>query len=143
AAVAAHAFGHQDAAHARGPHHPGRMKLDELHVHQISPGLRSERDAVARALPRVRGELPRLSDAAAGEHHRLGLEDHEPPRFAPVAESTADAIAVLEEPLDIALHEDRDALVHRVLLQRADHLETGAVANVSEPSVTMPTEVAL
>jgi len=45
--------------------------------------------------------------------------------------------------LDIALHVDVDALVHRVLLEGADHLEPRAVAHVGEARVAVPAEVAL
>ena len=34
-------------------------------------------------------------------------------------------------------------LMNAVILQRADHLETGAIADVREPRISMPTEVAL
>ena len=35
AAVAADAFGDQNAAHARRPYHAGGMELDKFHIHQI------------------------------------------------------------------------------------------------------------
>ena len=35
AAFAAHALGHQDAAHARRPHHARGVELHELHVDQL------------------------------------------------------------------------------------------------------------
>ena len=63
--------------------------------------------------------------------------------LAPVADRPADAVAVLEQALDIALHVDVDALVHGVLLERADHLEAGAVADVGEARVAVAAEVAL
>ena len=39
AAFAAHAFGHENAAHARRPDHAGWMELDEFHVDQLGAGL--------------------------------------------------------------------------------------------------------
>ena len=54
AAVAAHALGHEDAAHRERPHHAGRMELRELEVHQLGAGVVRHRDAVAGVLPRVR-----------------------------------------------------------------------------------------
>ncbi len=104
AAVAAHALGHQDAAHRGRPHHPGRVELDELHVDQVGARPVGERLAVAGVLPGVRRELPRLADAAGGQHHRLGLEEHELAGVAPVAEGARHPLAVLEQPLDLALH---------------------------------------
>ncbi len=41
------------------------------------------------------------------------------------------------------LHVDVDALVDAVILQRADHLEPGAVADVREPRIAVAAEVAL
>ena len=62
---------------------------------------------------------------------------------APVAERAADALAVLEQLRDRALHEDVDARVHGLVLQRADQLEPGAVADVHEPLVGVAAERAL
>ena len=39
AAFAAHAFGDENAHHARRPDHAGGMKLDELHVDQFRAGV--------------------------------------------------------------------------------------------------------
>ena len=75
AAVAAHALGHEDAAHRQRPHHAGRMELRELDVHQLGAGVVRHRDAVARVLPRVRRDAPRLAAAAGREDHRLAPED--------------------------------------------------------------------
>ena len=142
-AVAAHALGDEDAAHRRRPDHPGRVELDELHVDQV--GARPEREglAVAGVFPRVRRDLPRLADTARGEHDGLGLEEDELAGVAPVAEGAADAVALLQEPLDLALHVDVDALVDAVVLERPDHLEAGPVADVGQARIAMAAEVAL
>src|SRR6266545_3237290 len=50
---------------------------------------------------------------------------------------------VLEEPLEVALHVHVYALVHCVLLERADHLESGPVAHVRQARVLVAAEVAL
>ena len=73
----------------------------------------------------------------------LALKRTNLPVGAPVAEGAADPVAVLEQALDVALHVHVDALVHRVLLERADHLEAGAVADVGEARVAVAAEVAL
>ena len=143
ATVAPHALGDQDAPHAVGPDHPGGMELVALHVDQVGAGLQRHRHPVAGVLPGVGGELPGLADAAGGEDHRLGLEAHELPRLPPVAEGPGDPVAVLEQADQGALHVDGDALVHRVLLERADHLQPGAVSDVGQPGVAMASEVAL
>ena len=86
AALAAHAFGDQNALHARRPDHAGRMELDELHVDQLGAGVVGERVAVAGVFPAVARDLVRAADAAGGEHDRLGLEHAEAAAFALVAE---------------------------------------------------------
>ncbi len=62
---------------------------------------------------------------------------------AAVAERAADALAVLEQPRDRALHEHVDARVHGLVLERADQLEAGAVADVHQPPVRVAAERAL
>ena len=74
AAFAAHAFGDEDALHARRPDHPGRMELDELHVDQLGAGAIGERVAVAGAFPAVAGDAIGAADAAGREDDRLGAE---------------------------------------------------------------------
>src|SRR5262249_33846225 len=143
AALAAHPLGHQDAADRRRPDHPRRVELDELHVDQLGAGVVAEAVAVAGILPAVAGDLVRLADAAGRQHHRLGPEDDEPAALAVVAERPRDAVAVLQQPDDRALHVDRHALVDAVVLEGADHLQPGAVADVGQARVLVAAEVAL
>ena len=110
AAVAAHALGDQDAAHRRRPDHARRVELDELHVDQV--GARPERQgvAVARVLPGVRRDLPRLADAAGGEHDGLRLEDDERARSRASSRRRRDTRSPsLSRRGDRALHEHVDA----------------------------------
>ena len=122
---------------------PGRVELDELHVHQLGAGVVGERVAVAGVLPAVAGDLEGAADAAGREHDRLGLEHARSAALAVVAERAGDAVAVLEQLDDRVLHVDVDALVDAVVLQRADHLQAGAIADVGEPRVAVAAEVAL
>ena len=59
------------------------------------------------------------------------------------ASTPAIAIAVLQQLERRALHVEVDALVDAVILQRADQLEAGAIADVREPRIAMAAEVAL
>ena len=86
AALAAHAFGDEDALDARRPDHPGGMELDELHVDQLGAGAVGERVAVAGAFPAVARDLVGAADAAGGEDHRLGREHVEAAALAVVGE---------------------------------------------------------
>ena len=120
------------------------MKLHELHVDEL--GARSVRDrmAVARALPAVAGDLVRASDAAGREHDRPGDEHVKAPTLAVVRERARHLAATVEQQIDDRLlHVHGHAQVHRVVLQRADQLEAGAVADVCQAWIAMPAEVAL
>ena len=119
------------------------MKLHELHVHELGAGEVGERLAVARALPRIRVDAEDAADAARTEDDRLGVEDDEAPVVTPVAEGPADALPVREKTRDGALHVHLHPAVNAVLLERADHLEPGAIAHVGEARVLVAAEVTL
>ena len=59
------------------------------------------------------------------------------------AEHAGDPVAVLEQLERGALHVEVDALVDAVVLQRADQLEAGAIADVREARIAVAAEVAL
>jgi hypothetical protein len=59
------------------------------------------------------------------------------------AEAPVDPVAILQESHDGGLHVDVDRQVDGVILQRADHLESGPVAHVRKARVTMAAEVPL
>ena len=119
------------------------MELDELHVDQLGAGVVGERVAVAGVFPAVARDLVGAADAAGRQHDRLRAEHLEAAALALVAERAGDAVAVLEQRDDRALHVHVDALMDAVILQRADHLEAGAVADVGEPRIAVAAEVAL
>ena len=73
----------------------------------------------------------------------LGLENLETSALAVVTKRADDAVAVLEQRDDRVFHVDRDALMDAVILQRADHLQARAVADVGEARITMAAEIAL
>ena len=98
---------------------------------------------VAGVLPRVGGDLPGLADPTGRQDHRWGLEDDETARLPPVGEDAGDAVPVLEQVGDGALHVHVDAQADRALLEGADHLQTGPVADVRQPGVAVPAEVPL
>ena len=85
-ALAADRLGHEQAADAGRPDHPGRVELDELHVDQLGAGEVGQGLAVARVLPRVRGDLVGLADAAGREDDGPGREDDGPAGRPPVAD---------------------------------------------------------
>ncbi len=99
--------------------------------------------AIAGVLPGVGRHLVCLTRAAGSEHDRLRLEQQGLAALASVAEGADDAVSVLEQTGDSALHEHVDAFVHGVLLKSADHLQTRAVANVGEAVEAVTAERAL
>src|SRR6266849_1954604 len=84
-----------------------------------------------------------LARATGRQHDCPCLEHDELPAVAPVAQRATDCWAALQELLDGALHEHIDAPMDGVVLEGADHLEPGAVADVGQPRVAVPAEVAL
>src|SRR5262245_27936970 len=66
-ALTPHTLGDEDAAHARGPHHPGGMELNELHVHQLGTRVVRQRLAVPCVFPAVARDLVRPPDTAGGQ----------------------------------------------------------------------------
>ena len=99
--------------------------------------------AIASAFPAVAGDPVGAADTAGREHRRLRLEDAEASALAVVAERAGDARAVAQERHDGELHVDVDAPVDAVVLQRADHLEAGAIADVSQSRILVTAEIAL
>src|SRR6185437_14506323 len=143
AALAAHAFGDEDAFHTGRPDHAGGMELDELHVEHGGAGIVGERLAVAGVLPTVAGDLVGAADAAGGQHYGLGEEEVVAAALAVVAEAAEAAVAGGEQGEQRGLHVHLHALMDAVVLQGADHLEAGAVADVGQAGVAVAAKVAL
>ena len=119
------------------------MELHELHVHQLRAGVVGERVAVAGVFPAVARDLVGAADAAGRQHDGFRAKQLEAPALALVSERADDAVAVLEQRDDRALHVHVDALMDAVILERADHLQAGAVADVGQPRIAVAAEVAL
>ena len=139
-ALTADGLGHEQAADAGRPDHPGRVELDELHVDELGARLVGQRLAVAAVLPRVRGDLVGLADPAGREDDRPGREDDRLARRPPVTDGAGHAGPARDQPRDRALHVDRDAHRDRPVLEGPDHLETGPVADVGESRVRVSAE---
>ena len=143
-AVAAHALGHQQSAHAERPDHARGVELDALHVDELGAGPQRHRVAVAGGLPGVGRELPGLADAAGGQDDRLGGEGDDLAGGPPVGDAPRGAaVGVVHDAQHLALHEDVGAHGHDLLLERADQLEPGAVAHVGQAREAVTAEVAL
>jgi hypothetical protein len=66
-----------------------------------------------------------------------------PATFAIVAERAGNAIAILQQANNRVLHENVEAEMDSVVLQSADHLKAGPIADVGKPRITMAAEVSL
>ena len=119
------------------------MELHELHVDQLGAGRVGQGVPVAGALPAVAGDAEGAAEAAAGEDQRLALDHVEAAALPVVGDDAGDAPGVEQQRHDGVLHQHRRALVDRVILQRADQLEAGAIADVRETRIAMAAEVAL
>ena len=119
------------------------MELDELHVLKRRTGVVRERVAVARVLPAVAGDAEGAAEAAGRDDDGFRAIDLEAATLAVVGHAPDDARVVLEERDDRMLHVDVDAAMDAVILQRADHLEAGAIADVCQPRIAVAAKVAL
>ena len=99
--------------------------------------------AVAGVFPAVARDLVRAADAAGGQHDGLRAEHLESAALALVAKRADHAAAVFQQPRDRALHVHVDAHMNAVILQGADHLEPGAIADMREPRIPVAAEVSL
>src|SRR5204862_1685521 len=135
AAFAAHALGHENSHDARRPNHACGMELDELHIDEFGARVISEGMAIAGIFPTVAGDLESATDAAHGEDDGARAKNFKTTTFAIVSEHAANTIAIFEKLDRGVFHENFDAFVHAVVLERANHFQAGAVADVSEARI--------
>ena len=114
-----------------------------FHVLQFGAGRIGERLPIGGVLPAVARDAECATDAARGEDDGFRAEEPEAAPFAVVPECAHHALAILEQGDDRDFHVHVDGALHRLVLQRADHLEAGAITDVRQPRVTMPTKIAL
>ena len=119
------------------------MELDELHVEELGAGMVGQRMSVPGAFPAVARDLEGTTRAAGGEHHRRRVEHLEPSALTLVTDDADRPPVGDQQPHDGEFHVDGDAAVDAVILQRPDHFETGAVADVRQPRIAVSAEVAL
>ena len=140
AALTADGLGHEQALDARGVDHAGGVELHELHVDELRAGAVGEALAIARRLPRVGGHREGTPHATRREHDRLGREGHGRAVDAAIADGAVDAAALHRQAGDDDFLVDLRADGHAAILQGANELEAGAVADVRETRVGMAAE---
>src|ERR1700733_14235300 len=119
------------------------MELHELHTEQRGAGMISERMAVAGVFPTVARNLVRAADTAGSQHYGFSMKQFVASTLAVVTKRAHHAPGIHQQRDDGAFHMKIDALVDAVVLQRADHFQTRAVAHMRQARITMPAEVAL
>ena len=119
------------------------MKLHELHVDQFRARVVGQSDTIAGAFPTVAGDLVGPSETTRREHHRLGLEHLEAPPLPLIRQRADDTRAIFEQRHHRVLHVNVNALMNAMVLQRADQLQSRAIADMREARILVPAEVAL
>src|ERR1041385_6002378 len=136
-AFTAHSFRYRYPLDAGRPDHTRGMKLNKLHIEQLSSGVISKRHAVTGVLPGVRRDAIGLANAACSHHNRFRFQHHKAALLAPITERAYNTLAIGKQADDSALHEDVKAHLHAAVLKRADHLQASAVAYMAEPFESM------
>jgi hypothetical protein len=119
------------------------MELDKFHVHEFRSGMVSHRVTISSVFPAVACDLESAPDPARGEDDRFRLKDVETAFLAFVGKGTDHSVAVLEQPEDSEFHEHVHTLMDAVILQGADHFESGPITDVGQSRVSMSAEVSL
>ena len=114
------------------------MELDELHVDELGSNPVRQRMAVAGAFPAVAGHPEGPSNATRRKNDRLGGEHMKGAALAVVGQDAGRTPLVEDDVDDGVLHVHRHAEVDRVVLQRANQLETRAVADVRQARIPWP-----
>src|SRR6185312_12574773 len=143
ATLATNPFRHENSPHTRRPHHTRGMKLHELHVLKRRACVVRERLTVAGVLPAVARYAVSAADSTRSQHHRPGDEHLEASTLPVVRERSRNAITVTQKRDHGAFHVHFDRLMDHVILQRANDLESRAIANVRKTRVLVTAEVAL
>ena len=99
--------------------------------------------AIAGAIPAVARDLVGFADSAGRENDCLGAKNFEPAALAIVGEGADDALAILEQRHNANLHVNLDALMDAVILQRANHFQAGAIADMRESRIFVAAEISL
>src|SRR5689334_13264248 len=99
--------------------------------------------SVTGVFPAVARDLVGAPDSAGRKHDRFGAKDFESTALAFVTKCADRAVAVFQDRQDRVLHEHIDALMDAVILQCANHFETGAIADVRQSRISVAAEVSL
>src|ERR1700722_9976188 len=99
--------------------------------------------SVAGVLPTVAGNFVGAANAAGREDDCFGTKNFESAPLALVAKRANDAIAIFQQRKNRVFHVNVDALMNAMILERANHFEPGAIANVRKSRVFVAAEISL
>src|SRR2546423_5946575 len=98
---------------------------------------------IAGVVPTVARDFESSPNSPRGQDDGLGSEDFETAALALISDRAGDPIAVLKQRQHRVLHVNVDSLVNAVILERANHLESGAVSHMRQTRILMSAKVAL
>src|SRR5438876_3747871 len=99
--------------------------------------------SIAGIFPTVTGDFVSAANSAGCEHDCFRSKNFEAATFAFVAKGANGAIAIFQDRQDRVFHVHVDAAVHAMILQGANHLQTGTVADMGEPWIFVAAKIAL
>ena len=85
---------------------------------------------ISGVLPTIASHLKCATNATRGKNHSFRLIQTESTPLSVVTKSSRDPVSILEQADNGAFHVDIDSLVDAMVLESADHLEAGSVADV-------------
>src|ERR1041385_9349581 len=99
--------------------------------------------SVAGVLPAVARNFVGAANSAGREHDSVRPKNQESAALAIVTECADDAITFLEQRQNRPFHVNIDPLMDAVVLQRPNHFQSGAIADMRETRITVAAEIAL
>jgi hypothetical protein len=99
--------------------------------------------AIARIFPTIAGDAKGTANAARRQDYGTRAEHHEAAAFPVIGQRAGGAPANHQQTAYGGFHEDINAPVHTVVLQRANHLQPRTVAYVRQARIGVAAEVAL
>src|SRR6266550_6595650 len=99
--------------------------------------------SVAGVLPTVARDFVSAANAAGGEDDRFGAKNFKATTLALVTKCANDAIAIFQQRKNRVFHVNLDALMDAVILERANHFQPRAVADVRKSRVFVAAKISL
>ena len=127
AALAAHAFGDQDAQFEDAR----RMELEEFHILQRYTATQTDRRAISGERMGVGSHFPTTTPAARGKKHRFAVEDVEIARGNIHGNNAAHLVAHADQVYDLVLVVEIDVVLNALLVQRLQDHVPRAVGGVA------------